>query len=246
MVSRLCSIPRQKAAHSCLNVSFLQAVTVCEVIYLITALLWAVVDPHGDGVNLSPPERRGGGPALATSDPVGEVVHLLLQLKGGLLQRGEEVPALHVEAAALAAVGEHGAAARLADSEARAVLPTRVPSRGLDRRAPALVVEAAQDTPAALALAAEQAGEGALELLAGAGVDDGVDAAVEVAQPEDDFEHDLRGLQLGEQGACDWIETMMRLKTRTTLIINTFCSRVLIHCYHDNPALFPQCSDFRK
>lgn len=35
--------------------------------------------------------------------------------------------------------------------------------------------------------------ESFLELLAEAGVDDGVEAAVEVTQPEGDFEHSLRG-----------------------------------------------------
>lgn len=50
-----------------------------------------------------------------------------------------------------------------------------------------------------VALALEQPDEGALELLAGAGVDDGVHAAVEVSQPEDDLEDDFRGLQGWEE-----------------------------------------------
>lgn len=56
--------------------------------------------------------------------------------------------------------------------------------------------------PAAPALAAQEAEEGALELAAGAGVDERVHAAVEVAEPEDDLEDALRGLQLREQGTC--------------------------------------------
>lgn len=57
-------------------------------------------------------------------------------------------------------------------------------------------------TAAGAALAPEDAQEGALELLAGARVDDGVEAAVEVAQPEHHLEHGVRGLQGGEEGAC--------------------------------------------
>lgn len=51
--------------------------------------------------------------------------------------------------------------------------------------------------PAALAL--EQPDERALELLAGARVDDGVHTAVEVAQPENDLENDFRRLQGREE-----------------------------------------------
>ena len=76
-----------------------------------------------------------------------------------------------------------------------------VPLDALDGRPPPLVVEAAQSAAAALAAAAQQAGEGAAELLAGAGVDHGVDAAVEVAQPEHHLEQRVGGLQRREQGA---------------------------------------------
>lgn len=44
--------------------------------------------------------------------------------------------------------------------------------------------------------------EGPVELLAEAGVDDGVDAAVEVAQPKDHLEDGFRGLQRRKEGAC--------------------------------------------
>lgn len=47
-----------------------------------------------------------------------------------------------------------------------------------------------------LPLTAEDADEGQLELAVVARVDDGVEAAVEISQPEDDFEEDLRGVQL--------------------------------------------------
>lgn len=56
--------------------------------------------------------------------------------------------------------------------------------------------------PATMALAAQEAEEGALELAAGAGVDERVHAAVEVAEPEDNLEDALGGLQVREQGAC--------------------------------------------
>lgn len=76
----------------------------------------------------------------------------------------------------------------------------------LDGRAPALVVEAPQDPAAAVALAAEEAGEGALELFAGAWVDDRVNAAIEVAQPEDDLKDHVRWLQCREEGAWEGTE----------------------------------------
>ena len=53
-----------------------------------------------------------------------------------------------------------------------------------------------------MALAAQEAEEGTLELLAGAGVDEWIHTTVEVAQPEDHLEHGVGGLQGGEQGAC--------------------------------------------
>lgn len=43
----------------------------------------------------------------------------------------------------------------------------------------------------------EDAYEGQFELSAVAGVDDGIQAAVEVAQPEDHLEERLRGTQVG-------------------------------------------------
>ncbi len=70
----------------------------------------------------------------------------------------------------------------------------RVPPGPSHGCSPALVVEPAQDAAAPLALAAYQTGEGTLELLARAGVNYRVNATVEVAQPEDYFEHHLRGL----------------------------------------------------
>lgn len=58
--------------------------------------------------------------------------------------------------------------------------------------------------------------EGTLELFAGARVDHGVDAAVEVSQPEDDLEHCLRGLQRREEGT--WREAEENCKCCNTLV----------------------------
>lgn len=57
-----------------------------------------------------------------------------------------------------------------------------------------------------VALALEQPDERALELLAGARVDDGVHAAVEVSQPEDDLEHNFGGLQGWEERTLEEIK----------------------------------------
>jgi hypothetical protein len=48
-----------------------------------------------------------------------------------------------------------------------------------------------------MAAALEDADEGLFELSAVAGVDDGIQAAVEVAQPEDHLKERLRGTQVG-------------------------------------------------
>lgn len=58
-------------------------------------------------------------------------------------------------------------------------------------------------------LAPEDTDERQLELAVVAGVDDGVQAAVEVAQPEDDFEEDLRRAQVH-------IKRAWRAKSTTT------------------------------
>lgn len=110
------------------------------------------------------------------------------------MQRAEEGPPLQAQAPALAPADE-GVGAGLAEGEAGAAVLADPPARALDRRPPPLVVETAQGPPPALALALEQPSEGPLELLAGARVDDGVDAAVEVAQPEDHFEDHPRRLE---------------------------------------------------
>lgn len=48
---------------------------------------------------------------------------------------------------------------------------------------------------ALVALAPQDLDKGSLELLAGAGVDDGIQAAVEVAKPKNHLEDRFRGLQ---------------------------------------------------
>lgn len=54
-----------------------------------------------------------------------------------------------------------------------------------------------------MALAFQDANEGQLELAVVAGVDDGVEAAVEVAQPEDDFEEHIRRPQVDVERAWE-------------------------------------------
>lgn len=54
-----------------------------------------------------------------------------------------------------------------------------------------VAVDAPEAAAAAATLAAQEAEKGALELATGAGVDERVHTAVEVAQPEDDLEDAL-------------------------------------------------------
>lgn len=70
----------------------------------------------------------------------------------------------------------------------------------LDSCPPPLVIKATQDSLSFVTLALEEPGESALELFAGAGVDHGVDAAVEVAQPEDHLEDRFGWFQCWEEG----------------------------------------------
>lgn len=66
----------------------------------------------------------------------------------------------------------------------------------------AVVVGSKARVALGMALAAQDADEGRLELAAIAWVNDGVEAAVEVAQPEDHFEEGLRRTQAGVERAC--------------------------------------------
>lgn len=85
-------------------------------------------------------------------------------------------------------------------SVARLIICSLVPCFSPDSRPPPLVVEATQDPLSLVTLAPEEPGESPLELLAGARVDHGVNAAVKVSQPKDHFEHSLRWLQCWEEG----------------------------------------------
>lgn len=70
----------------CLDVRFLQAVALCEVVDLVAALIAAVViDPHGHRVNLCPGQSRRTTLPRPILNLIGKVVHFLLQLEGGLL-----------------------------------------------------------------------------------------------------------------------------------------------------------------
>lgn len=84
-------------------------------------------------------------------------------------------------------------------SIARLIVSPLIPCHSLDSCPPPLVIKAAQDPLSLVTLAPEEPSEGALELFAGAGVDHGVDAAVEVAQPEDHLEDSFGWLQSWEE-----------------------------------------------
>lgn len=107
--------------------------------------------------------------------------------------------------AAATLVTQRGATG-LADGKARLVVAPLIPCHSPNGCPPPLVVEAAQEPLPLSALTSQEPREGALELLAGTRVDHGVDAAVEVTQPEDDLEHRLRGLQRREEGAWREVE----------------------------------------
>lgn len=78
-----------------LNVSLLQAITFCQIIELITALLTRVVNPHGDCIYcVNPAHCRCATFPRPSPDLIGEIVHFLFQLEGGLLQRGKQTPSL--------------------------------------------------------------------------------------------------------------------------------------------------------
>lgn len=85
-------------------------------------------------------------------------------------------------------------------SIARLIVSPLIPCHSLDSCPPPLVVEATQDPLSLVTLALEEPGERPLELFTGAGVDHGVDAAVEVAQPKDHLEHSFGWLQCREEG----------------------------------------------
>lgn len=80
------------------------------------------------------------------------------------------------------------------------IISPLIPCHSLDSRPPSLVIEATQDPLSLVTLAPEEPSESPLELLAGAGVDHGVDAAVEVAQPKDHLEYSFGWLQCRKEG----------------------------------------------
>lgn len=182
-----------------LNVSLLQAVAVCKVVELIAALL-TVINPHGDCVHdVNPAHWWRGTFCRPHLDFVWQVVHLFSELQRGPLQRREQAPSLQARVAPVSLVTQRGAEG-LAHREAWLVVSPLILCHSPDSCPPPLVVEAAQEPLPVATLTPQEPREGALELFAGARVDHGVDAAVEVSQPEDDLEHRLRGLQGREEG----------------------------------------------
>lgn len=163
------------------------------------------------------------GLVLSHPELVGEVVHLLSELEGRVGQGGEESPAVMAErlvgpsahAGSLAAppppaaqlggaVDGQGLLAH--DGPAQGV-PVEAALGAVDGGLPVpLAVQAPGRMPPPAALALQQPGEGSLKLLAGARVDDGVYAAVEVTQPEDHLENHVRRLDRREESAWKIIE----------------------------------------
>lgn len=72
-----------------------------------------------------------------------------------------------------------------------------------------VVIDTPDGPSSPVALALEKPDESSLELFAGAWVDDGVHAAVEVSQPEDDLEDHFRGLQRWEERTLEEIKRNM-------------------------------------
>lgn len=85
----------KKLSGGPLNVSLFQAIAVCQIIELITALLTGVVNPHGDCVYyINPANCRSGTFSCPSLDFIGQIVHFLFELEGGLLQRWKQTPSL--------------------------------------------------------------------------------------------------------------------------------------------------------
>lgn len=135
---------------------------------------------------------------------MGQAGHLRTQLGRGSLQRPEQPP-LPEGGGWLSTAGDRslrlrrvcGAWARAcsegqrspwgSDARAGGAVGARVSGRG----SPVVSVDSPETAAAAATLAPQEAEKGALELAAGAGVDEWVHTAIEVAQPEDDLEDAL-------------------------------------------------------
>lgn len=135
---------------------------------------------------------------------MGQAGHLRAQLGRGSLQRPEQFP-LPEGGGWLSTAGDRSRRlVRACGARARVCSEGQGGSRGCDAQAggtvralvscrgsPVVAVDAPEAAAAPAALAAQEAEEGALELATGAGVDERVHTAVEVAQPEDDLEDAL-------------------------------------------------------
>lgn len=184
---------------------------------VLNALHELIGDPDGDRLHLRFVRGHGAPFEGAAPDFLREAVHFFLQLGGGLLERGKESPPLEVQSPPFAGsfqgarVQHEGAVER---GDPRPGLPLGALARPVHGGpSPVVVVDPPNGPPPPPALALEEAGESPLELFARARVDDGVDAAVEVAQPEDNFEEHPRGLQGREEGT--WAGDGRENKART-------------------------------
>lgn len=186
----------------CLNVRLFEAVAFRQVVELVRVLLTAVENAHRNGIYDVDASHSGRGTfPCASFDLIGQIVHCLLELEGGLLERRQEAPPLQTQRAPFAFVQQR-AAEGFVHGVARPIVPPLVPRHAFDGRPPPLAVEAPQNPPPLVALAPEQASESPLELLAGTGVNHGVDAAVEVAQPKYHLKYGVGRFQGGKEGTC--------------------------------------------
>lgn len=158
---------------------------------VVNAFQELIGDANGHRLHLRFEGGRHAASEGAAAHFVGEAVHFLFQLDGGPVERREYPPPLQVQslppARSFQAAGvQHEGAVEGGDLGTG--LPLRVLARAVDGGPSPRVVINPPDGPPTTTLAPQQADERSFELFAGAGVDDGVHAAVEVAQPEDNLE----------------------------------------------------------
>lgn len=158
---------------------------------IVNAFQEVIGDANGNRLHLCFEGGRHAAPEGAPTHLVGEAVHRLLQLDAGFVEGGKYPPSLEVQSPSLArsfqtaGVQYEGA---VEGGDPGTGLPLRVSSRAVDGGPSPRVIINPPDGPLPTTLALEQTDESSFELFAGAGVDDGVHAAVEVAEPEDNLE----------------------------------------------------------
>lgn len=159
---------------------------------IVDAFQEVIGDADGNRLHLRFEGSRHAAPEGAPPHLVGQAVHRLLQLDAGLAEGRKYPPSLEVQSPPLArsfqASGVQYEGAAVEGGDPGTGLPLQVLAGAVDGGPSPWVVVNPPDGPPPTTLALEQADESSFELFAGAGVDDGVHAAVEVAEPEDNLE----------------------------------------------------------